>query len=842
MTRSKFTFPFLLSALTMSVLARTAAPQAPSTRAQARRPLTRMDQERLESLFGAVVSPDGQMLAFRLERAPLPGVSPTENARNNYQRYEVWVARMDGGVAERVAGGEQGGFLWPVWSPDSQHLSMESVTGDGDGGLWVWERGTASLRKLVDQGLANQWLGPLWISNSEILYVKRGSDKPTPFGGALNAVREATNAWAKGLAGREASVSVLESGMTQAQPQDKLTVYDLRTSRQRDIMTGTCPNYNIQVSPRRRYVSCLRYLDKTQIATGGPFREGPVFLLELSVATVDGKTLIGTDAAKDVVPFSMRWSSDESELAVIARSREFAVAPLQIFAYRPATQTLTPLNTHGITPVVDYSRRQPKMFWTAGSELIVYAQPDSAESPRRDWWAVTAAGEPRNVTKTMQDVPASLVPERRGESFVGVAGGKLWRLNTVAGRAQEIPVQTRLPLTSIFWPFAVFSEFWDSSADVRTIVLSAQRTAVADYTGIQQRAVAVAGERGIETDLFTCDLASGMVTRLELPANATFLNYSAQRDTTVSTANDETGTHLWLHKSGSSPRTVLETNTFVREIAQPVWRRIQYRGMDGQDLTGWLQLPFGYEEGNRYPLVADVYSGRVFGNAPPPEGVYDRVGRGALLAAHGYAVLFPSMPQAAFGLMHDNFADMTKGVLPAVDAVIDLGIADPKKLAVIGHSDGGYSVFSLITQTKRFGAAVALAGPADLISFYGQFQGEARYDAFPQESALEWQRWAEGGQGALGSPPWKDAERYVRNSPIFYADRVETPILVIQGDMDVIPILQGEEFFMSMYRQGKRARFLRYWTSGHVISGANAVDMWEQIYNWFDGFLKPSSK
>ena len=71
----------------------------------------------------------------------------------------------------------------------------------------------------------------------------------------------------------------------------------------------------------------------------------------------------------------------------------------------------------------------------------------------------------------------------------------------------------------------------------------------------------------------------------------------------------------------------------------------------------------------------------------------------------------------------------------------------------------------------------------------------------------------------------------------FYADRVETPVMIIQGDMDFVSMQQGEEFFMAMYRQGKRAKFLRYWTSGHVIGGANGVDMWKQIYTWFDEFL-----
>ncbi len=63
-------------------------------------------------------------------------------------------------------------------------------------------------------------------------------------------------------------------------------------------------------------------------------------------------------------------------------------------------------------------------------------------------------------------------------------------------------------------------------------------------------------------------------------------------------------------------------------------------------------------------------------------------------------------------------------------------------------------------------------------------------------------------------------------------------MLIIQGDMDYVPLQQGEQFFGALYRQGRRARFVRYWGEGHVFqSPANIRDMWEQIYAWFDEFL-----
>ena len=95
--------------------------------------------------------------------------------------------------------------------------------------------------------------------------------------------------------------------------------------------------------------------------------------------------------------------------------------------------------------------------------------------------------------------------------------------------------------------------------------------------------------------------------------------------------------------------------------------------------------------------------------------------------------------------------------------------------------------------------------------------------------------------GQVGHARRKEAQRNVGNSSIFYADRVETPVLTIQGDMDFVPIEPGEEFFMAMYRQGKRARFLRYRTSGDGIGGQSDRHG-KQIYAWFDEFLMQPEK
>ena len=126
-------------------------------------------------------------------------------------------------------------------------------------------------------------------------------------------------------------------------------------------------------------------------------------------------------------------------------------------------------------------------------------------------------------------------------------------------------------------------------------------------------------------------------------------------------------------------------------------------------------------------------------------------------------------------------------------------------------SFGGYSVYGLITQTNRFHAAVSLAGMSNLISNYGTFDARRRYDTFPDEQnpAIFF---AETGTDKDGSAHRGETRnRHIRNSPLFHVERVTTPVMIIQGDLDYVDIRQGEEFFTALYRENKKARFVRYW-------------------------------
>jgi dipeptidyl aminopeptidase/acylaminoacyl peptidase len=213
-----------------------------------------------------------------------------------------------------------------------------------------------------------------------------------------------------------------------------------------------------------------------------------------------------------------------------------------------------------------------------------------------------------------------------------------------------------------------------------------------------------------------------------------------------------------------------------------------------------------------------------------------------LYAARGYVVLIPSMPLRRDAERNETYADMPAGVLPAVDRLVELGIADPERVGVMGQSFGGYAVYALVTQTRRFRAAVAMAGITDVSLLYGEFERAARgYPNIEDEKSAN-VAIVERGSWQLGGPPEEARALFERNSPLNYTENVETPLLMIHGEYDKrAQLSQAESFFYALRRRGRTARLLRYWGESHSLtqSPANVRNIFEETVAWFDRHLAP---
>jgi dipeptidyl aminopeptidase/acylaminoacyl peptidase len=187
------------------------------------------------------------------------------------------------------------------------------------------------------------------------------------------------------------------------------------------------------------------------------------------------------------------------------------------------------------------------------------------------------------------------------------------------------------------------------------------------------------------------------------------------------------------------------------------------------------------------------------------------------LATRGYSVLFPDAP-LRLGL---SMQDVVRTVLPGVNAAVDLGYADPERLAVMGQSYGSYSVLSLITQTDRFKAAVisAVAAP-DLVTGYLYMSP----DGVGSETGFY-----ENGQGNMGGTPWDNKDRYLENSPLFLFDRIQTPLLMAHGTKDFLPLRYADSVFVALQRLGKDVEYRIYQDEEHVITRKpNVIDFWQR--------------
>jgi dipeptidyl aminopeptidase/acylaminoacyl peptidase len=168
-------------------------------------------------------------------------------------------------------------------------------------------------------------------------------------------------------------------------------------------------------------------------------------------------------------------------------------------------------------------------------------------------------------------------------------------------------------------------------------------------------------------------------------------------------------------------------------------------------------------------------------------------------------------------------------ILPGVDKIVAMGIADSSRLGVFGQSYGGYSAFSLIVQTHQFKAAIATSGIVDLVSQYG----------FLHPDGSDWTGLLESEQGRMGGTPWQYRNRYIENSPFFYLDRVETPVLIEYGENDssVAPD-QSQEAFVGLRRLGKTAMLVGYPNEGHALAAtAHQQDFWQRVLAWLSLYL-----
>ncbi|MEW5982199.1 MAG: prolyl oligopeptidase family serine peptidase [Acidobacteriota bacterium] len=322
---------------------------------------------------------------------------------------------------------------------------------------------------------------------------------------------------------------------------------------------------------------------------------------------------------------------------------------------------------------------------------------------------------------------------------------------------------------------------------------------------------------------------SGVVSRLDEPRRLRFVAKAKKADLIVYTRErvDEFP-DLWAADTTfRQPRKVTDANPQVGDFAWGSPELVTWRSLDGVPLEGVLIKPANYQPGRRYPVIVYFYermSQRLFEfnepvvNHRPSFGVY---------TSAGYAVF---LPDVVFDIGRPGYS-ATKCVVPGVQKLIDMGIADPKAIGLHGHSWSGYQTAFVVTQTNIFAAAIAGAPVSNMTSAYGGIRWE---------SGLARQFQYEETQSRIGGSLWEYPERYIENSPLFFADRIQTPLLLMHGDEDgAVPWYQSIEMYLAMRRLGKDCVFLQYrGEPHHPQKYGNKLDYSIRMKQYFDHYLK----
>ena len=316
------------------------------------------------------------------------------------------------------------------------------------------------------------------------------------------------------------------------------------------------------------------------------------------------------------------------------------------------------------------------------------------------------------------------------------------------------------------------------------------------------------------------DTTSGAVETLILD-EALYRSWNISEDgaTLVYAKSDgDRPNEIWVARGdGSSPRRLTDSNPQLEGVALTRSELVEYLDVDGNTLYGILYYPANYEPGRAYPMVAEIYE-EYFDN-----GFNENMN---LITAQGW---FGFRPSVRFEEGFPGEAWL-KAVPNAINKIIERGLVDPDKIGVYGQSYGGYATNLLITQTDRFAAAANVSGKVNIISFLGDS---------PKITTRNYAA-AEVGQDRIGATLWEQPHKYIEHSAVMFADRIETPLLMLSGEGDWnVPATNQREMYYALRRLGKEVVWVHYTAGGHGAGRAGTeadfVDHWRRMFDWFAG-------
>lgn len=329
---------------------------------------------------------------------------------------------------------------------------------------------------------------------------------------------------------------------------------------------------------------------------------------------------------------------------------------------------------------------------------------------------------------------------------------------------------------------------------------------------------------------YALDLGNGQLsTLIEGPKRYQRLDYLSEQDQILFSEEDfRQFPDIWVASRDFSDR--LQLTEVNPQIEQFIWgdaQLIEWQTEDGDSLQGIVIKPDNYDANRRYPVMVYYYeqfSQRLYHfnqmkvNHRPNFPFY---------VGQDYVVFLPDI---RFRLGAPG-PSATESLVPGVQKLIDLGIADADAIGLHGHSWSGYQSAFVVTETDMFTAVVSGAPVSNMTS---------AYTGIRWQTGLARQFQYETGQSRIGPSMYEDLDPYIKNSPVFFADKINTPMLIQFGDADgAVPWEQGIEYYLALRRLDKEVVMLHYEDEPHHLQRyANKLDYSIKMLEFFDHYLK----
>ncbi|MFN2397798.1 MAG: prolyl oligopeptidase family serine peptidase [Gemmatimonadaceae bacterium] len=765
--------------------------------------------------YSLSISPDGRWMAY--------GRTSSGSATTS----TLWVRDFVRGTSRQVASNDYGSPNYgpkPVWSPDGSLLAFYGVS-NGILQLRVWDRESAReiQNAVMSVGTAAflSYQTPVWTPDGHFVLSIADTGSPKPLWEEQESDPSLARLRAE-LVGQRPAPSGVTALATPSLSPSLARLFGATASASR---TGAVVNDSRQV------VALDVRTGTTQVLARG----------------ADFVTLQTADRGRSAIA-GIRDSTDALSLYVLPLPGSSPRSPPEVTAAPAEPPMGTPVDGIG-APLRLLAAQIPtgqfqNFSLSPSGHLVAYMPRGSGDVMVVDIATGTLRNATARVPERDKDTASAELQRVAGRFDVPLYGGKfgtgVWDAPVWSADEAALLVVRIFPRRSV--TVRQRMELWRvplTGDDIRRLGRDTT-VSLADWAPCQERPLVpcAAGPNGsvlarlrilrpgYSTDSVAyarIDPVSGEVQMLRWTRTASVRSgeFIAARRTADAIALEETverPPEFWLLRasSGSRGSSTVRALDALNPGLRPVpgiARLLAWKSSSGDSLYALLRLPPGLRDGQRVPVIMEVYPGRAGrGNAARFDGGVSRLD--PLRSRGRFALLEPDLPvQFGNGQVCESFA---RYAVEALDAAIATGRVDSARAGVMGLSYGGYAVNCIVTHTNRFRAAVSEVGPSHITS--------AR---------------ALGGRGVTnvtGAWPWEAPERMVKESPVYHLPRVMTPLLLVAGKHDLGNALQAYEMYFGLLALNKPAALLAYDRAGHGDYD-RFPEFWPRILSWFATYL-----